>query len=500
VRVFSEVQAAELDANVARSNLIAYSRIVEKQSQQINILVKKVEELQQYIYNQDQQMLLNKELLDQLKQVRFGRSSERRGPLPLFDGPPKEEEPESKPGKKPRKGHGRKSQPKLPVEEVKYPLSDDEIKERGLELFAGQYEVSELITFKGPELKIERILRLKYFETLADGSRTIITAPGPLKLTEKSRYSIDFGIQTGLDKYESHLPLNRQVKRFAELGLNVSAQALYDQIDQIAWLLKANVVEPIHQFILNSLVIQSDDTWWYNLADKKKFYLWAAANEQAVSFMIYNARSQEVVEDFLKGFTGVLLTDGHSSFKTKTDAKLANDWAHARRKFIKAEGSYPQESQWFIERIRALSKIESEIKGQPPQDVLLARQERSKPIVDEIKNELLNLNGRVLPSGSLSKAVNYSLNLWTGLNVFLDDPRVPMTTNYIERLLRSPVVGRKGHYGSRTVESARTAASWYTVVATCEINNVPPRRYINYALTEILSGRKPVLPWNWAPS
>ena len=342
-------------------------------------------------------------------------------------------------------------------------------------------------------------MRQKYFGLDECGNRTIVTAPGPLKLMEKSRYAIDFSIQSGLDKYDSHLPLTRQVKRFKELGLDVKEQALYDQIDQIAWYLKPHVVDPIHAHILADEVAQADDTWWRNLEEKKKFYLWAVTNERAVSFVIYDSRSQKVAENFLASFKGTLVTDGHHSFKPlSVHMILANDWSHVRRKFVKAEQGYPVESKWFVDKIRDLFDIERDLKGKSADEILKTRQQLSKPITDEIFQKLVELKGNVLPKGQLGKAVTYALNLWKGLTVFLKSPLVPMNTNLIERLLRSPVVGRKAHYGSRTIESARVAAVWYTVIATCHLNNVSPRNYIKYALTQILKGKKPSLPWEYA--
>jgi transposase len=341
-------------------------------------------------------------------------------------------------------------------------------------------------------------LRQKYFATDECGNRTIITAPGPLKLMEKSRYALDFSIQSGLDKYDSHLPLARQVKRLKELGLIVTEQSLYDQIDQIAWYLKPHVVDPIHAHILADTVALADDTWWRNLDEKKKFYLWAVANERAASFVIYDSRSQKVTEHFLGSFKGTLVTDGHQSFKPLgVHMVLANDWSHVRRKFVKAEQGYPVESQWFIEKIRNLFEIERDLKGKGVDEIFKIREALSKPITEEIFQRLVELKGNVLPKGQLGKAVTYTLNLWLGLTVFLKSPLVPLNTNLIERLLRSPVVGRKVHYGSRTIESARVAAIWYTVIATCHLNNVNPRKYIKYALTKILTGQKPCLPWEY---
>ena len=503
MRIFTEDQTQLLDLETARYNVLNYSRIVETQSQQIQILFKQNQELQQLILNQDQALLLTQEMLEQMKDARFGRSSEKRpGDTPLFDGVEKKDagiNSENDPKKKKRTGHGRKRQPELPVVEVVYSLTPEEVTTQGLKVFPGQYEVSEIINFYPPQVVIEKSLRQKYLGALTvEGEPTILTAPGPLKLIEKSRYSMDFAIQVGLDKYESHLPLNRQVKRFSELGLKVSSQSLYDHIDLISWYFKTSVVANIRATILASAVVQADETWWANLTDKKKFYLWAMTNEKAVSFNIYNSRSQESAENFLAGFKGTLLTDGYQCYKNIESAeRLANDWAHVRRKFIQSEKSYPQESEFVVDKIRLLSQIEKESKGLSPPELLAVRQTRSKLIVDELHEWLINHKDRILPSGSLGKAIAYTLNLWAGLNVFLMDPMVPMTTNLIERLQRDPVVGRKMHYGSRTLESAQVAADWYTVIGTCHINDVSPRKYIKYSLTEILAGRQPVMPWDF---
>jgi transposase len=505
MRIFSEEQAQSLDLQTARYNVVNYSRIVESQGKQIQILFRQVQELQQLLVNQNEALFLTQEMLAQMKEARFGRSSEKRpGDTPLFDAPstnqnlPSENTPNG-PAKKKRTGHGRKPQPELPVVEVVYNLSPEEIAAQGLKVFPGQYEVSEIINFYPPQVVIEKSLRQKYLGALtAEGEPTILTAPGPLKLIEKSRYSMDFAIQAGLDKYESHLPLARQVKRLAELGLKVSAQSLFDHIELIAWYLKTHVAAPIRAAILESAVVQADETWWANLDDKKKFYLWAMTNEKAVSFVIYDSRSQESAENFLAGFKGTLLTDGYQCYKNIESAKrLANDWSHVRRKFIQSEKSYPQESKWVVDKIRDLSQIEKEGKGLSPVELLEIRQNKSKPITDEIYEWLIDHKNRILPSGSLGKAIAYTLNLWTGLKVFLTDPLVPMTTNLIERLQRDPVVGRKNHYGSRTLETAQIAADWYTIIGTCHINDVAPRKYIKYALTEILASRQPVMPWDY---
>ncbi len=89
-----------------------------------------------------------------------------------------------------------------------------------------------------------------------------------------------------------------------------------------------------------------------------------------------------------------------------------------------------------------LSNIEGELKGRPPNEIKTRREAESKPIVEAIKIKLDSLL-LTLPESSLGKAIRYTLTLWQGLNVFLQNPAVPMDTNGIERTLRGPVVGRK---------------------------------------------------------
>lgn len=103
----------------------------------------------------------------------------------------------------------------------------------------------------------------------------------------------------------------------------------------------------------------------------------------------------------------------------------------------------------------------------------------------------------ILPQSSLGRALAYTDKLWEGLTVFLSDPLVPMHTNDVERVLRGPAVGRKNHYGSKSLDTAEVAAIWYSVIETCKLNGVNPREYINETLQAILTKRPFQMPWEW---
>jgi transposase len=74
------------------------------------------------------------------------------------------------------------------------------------------------------------------------------------------------------------------------------------------------------------------------------------------------------------------------------------------------------------------------------------------------------------------------LGLWKGLTRFLDDPRIPLDTNGVERALRGVVVGRKNHYGSRSRRGTEVAALFYTLCESAKLAGVEPRRYLLTAL------------------
>src|ERR1700759_373376 len=97
-----------------------------------------------------------------------------------------------------------------------------------------------------------------------------------------------------------------------------------------------------------------------------------------------------------------------------------------------------------------------------PEDRLQLRNERSRPIVDQIHRWALSTT--CLPQSPLGEAIGYMSSLWQGLLVFLDDANVTLDNNAVERALRGIVVGRKNHYGSRSVRGTEVAALFYSLI------------------------------------
>jgi transposase len=329
----------------------------------------------------------------------------------------------------------------------------------------------------------------------------IVTAPGPLKLKDGGRYSPEFGVEVGVGKFQWHLPLDRQVRIMKAHGLVATSQVLFAQVDTIAWYLGNHVMPGIVAKIREHKVNQGDETYLENLAkgDQSRFWLWSVMNPEAILFEVYDTRGKRAAQAFLKDLEGVLITDGYTVYQSLASEKLvlANDWAHVRRKFVLAEKTHAVESAWFVGQIRLLFEIEESLKGKSSFEILGIRQVRSKPIVDAIGEKCRALSQTTLQQSPLGRAVKYTLKLWRGLNVFLDNAAVPLDTNWIERMQRGPVVGRKNYYGAKTLANARMAAIWHSVIQTCVLNGVEPREYINETLRAILTQQPVIMPWDW---
>jgi len=79
---------------------------------------------------------------------------------------------------------------------------------------------------------------------------------------------------------------------------------------------------------------------------------------------------------------------------------------------------------------------------------------------------------------------------WSGLTLFVDDPRIPMDNNRSERILRGPALGRKNFYGSGAEWSGRLAAALFSIFATLKLWQINPRLWLQWYLQSCCRGRR----------
>lgn len=436
---------------------------------------------------------LEQQLAAQNKKL-FGESSEKRAGDKGTDGDNK---------KKPQKGHGPTEQTKLL--EVPTPHDLDPADKvctlcgGELEEWVGQFESSEEIDLIERQFIVRKHAQKKY--RCACGS-CIETAPGPQKLFPGARYSVDVAIEIVIQKYVDHLPLERQVRIFAREGLDVTSQTLWDYLERVARLLEP-AYERLQAYILIQPVIGADETWWRVMGkgqESKRWHAWAASTASAIYFRIEDSRSQEAAEELLGKYAGIVMCDGYSAYealaKVNEHLLLAHCWAHVRRKFIDLEIAFPEESAEIVGLIRELYEVEGRCPRGPTgdQDRRALRDKESRAILERILAWVYSTYPRALPEGGLAKAIRYMGGMWVGLTRFLSDPRIPLDNNGTERGLRGPVVGRKNHYGSRSLRGTQVAALVYSLIESAKLAGVEPKAYLRLALKAALAGELIPLP------
>jgi transposase len=484
---YRESEARYREAEVQRQAALAQHEEAEAAYRaQIEDLKAEIEVLKQIIARRDKTL--------------YGRRSERRKTLETASpsepegssaAPAADEAP--KPPKKKRKGHGPHQQPALPVDEITHTLADEN---RICDQCGGSLEAmgkavveTELIGLRERIVVLERHLAQKYCCGQCRQKVVVADSQGD-RLVPGGRYSLAFTCDVAYRKYCLHLPLERQAKDLARLGLEIETSTLCDQIDELATALLGTWQE-ICRRVQADPVLYADETPWAILSNGKtkneKFWAWGAVGELYVAFYLLDSRSQESARIVLGNFRGTLMVDGLTSYPAaaKTEGQeslaflVANCHAHCRRNFVDAKPHYPEEVEKALDWYTELYKIEDEAK-QPGADRGALRDQRSRPILEALitwAKEQLQKPG-ILPRGALARAINYLINHEAGLRVFLDHPEVEIDNNTAERALRAVVLGRKNFLCCRSPRGAEATAILYTLVASAERCGVNPQAYL----------------------
>ncbi len=112
-----------------------------------------------------------------------------------------------------------------------------------------------------------------------------------------------------------------------------------------------------------------------------------------------------------------------------------------RRRFyeLAAAGPAPIASE-ALKRIGELYRIEDEIRGLTNEERSATRQQKSRPIIDSLAPRLREQLGYISQKTKLAEAIRYALSRWDGLTRFIDDGRIEIDSNTVERSIR-PIAG-----------------------------------------------------------
>jgi transposase len=311
-----------------------------------------------------------------------------------------------------------------------------------------------------------------------------------------------------VSKFGDHTPLYRQAGIYSRSGLELDRSTLAGWVGKAGFHL-APLVDRLAEHLKQSKTLFMDETRAPVLdpgrGRTKTGYLWALARDErgwggadppGVVYFYGDGRSGDFAAEFLKGFTGALQVDGYADYKQLTregrrggPIVLANCWAHARRRLkeiFDASGS-PIAGEG-LKQIAELYRIESDIRGMPPEERLAMRQQMSAPLVAAFGAWLKEKRSRLSKKSRLGEKLTYIANHWDGLQVFLNDGRVEMDSNPVENRIRPIALGRKNHLFCGHDEGGRSWACIASLIETCKINSVDPLAYLTATLTAIANG------------
>ena len=155
-----------------------------------------------------------------------------------------------------------------------------------------------------------------------------------------------------------------------------------------------------------------------------------------------------------------------------------------------------------LRRIAELYAIETAIRGRTAKQRQSVRNTQSRPLIEAMKPWLEIELGRIPGRGGLAEAIRYALSRWSALCQFLDDGRIELDNNPVERAIRPIALGRKNHLFAGSDGGGARWATVCSLIATAKLNNVEPFAYLKDILERMTDGHPmsrldDLLPWNW---
>jgi transposase len=325
-------------------------------------------------------------------------------------------------------------------------------------------DISEILDVVPALYRVKVIRRPRYGCRGCESA--VVQSPAPERPLTGGMASEALLAEVLVAKYSDHLPLYRQAQIFARHGIDLDRSTLANWVGRACWWLRP-LAELLLSTILSSSKIFADDTpvpvldpgrgrtktgrlWSYARDDRP----WQGPLPPAVAYVYSENRQGVHPQSHLAEFTGVLQVDGYAGFN-------------------------------------GLTRI---------------RQAESRPLIDATKTWLEGQLGHISAKSALAEVIRYALRHWKGLGLFLDDGRVEIDSNTVERTIRPIKLGAKNHLFAGSDRGAESWAIVASLIQTAKLNDVEPFAYLRDVLECIVSGKTKVnelsslLPWAWKAS
>lgn len=355
----------------------------------------------------------------------------------------------------------------------------------------------------------------------SNGCDSVYSAPLPDGVGPES-YDASAISMIALNKYAMGLPFYRQAILFGGLGTPIAVATQYELVASAAEKLR-----PVHNELIRlgaqGKIGYSDDTR-AKILDFERAEgdartglhttgVVSVHNDFKIA-LLFTGRNHagenmgELLEQREPDLPAMIrmsdaLAANFSDLESDEDV-IACCMAHGRRNFVKIAEDFPEQCRHILTAIGTIYQNDRRSREleHTAEERLKFHQKESESVMEGLKRwlEAQLSERRVEPNSKLGKAMQYLLNHWTPLTLFLRVPDAPLDNNIAERALKKVVLHRKNSLFYRTQKGARTGDLYMSLIQTCQLNDVDPFDYLTTLqrrAVDVAADPTAWLPWNY---
>lgn len=333
----------------------------------------------------------------------------------------------------------------------------------------------------------------------------VIIAPGPAKIIPGSDFTNRTTAFFMTAKYADAIPFYRMEKMLARSGLIVTRATLSNQAIAVGRAI-GDLIEAMNEDLRASPVLLMDETTVQVLKEGKgppgkKSYMWVVRGyhdgKPIHRFAYHSSRSGTFAEELLKGCTGTYIQtdgfDGYNRLDARKDLVHVGCFAHIRRKFVSAwetagkTGTAKEAIDLIAQLYAAEANLRSLLKtGKIDIDTFQRRRQAdATPILNKLRQWLIDATFSVAPQSALGKAISYAQAIFPRAIRYIEHPLMTPDTNAVENAIRPFVIGRKNWLFSGSPGGAHASAGLYSLIETAKANGHDPYHYLCYVFDRL---------------
>ncbi len=418
---------------------------------------------------------------------------------------------------KPARRHSRKPLPDHPDRHEEVLSPGEDCRRCGGALKRLGEDVTEELEYKPGRFVVNRIVRPRMACSCCEA---IVQSPLPSRPIERGRPGPGLLAHVLVSKYADHLPLYRQSQIYAREGVDLNRSTLTNWVGGSTALLEP-LADTIGRMVRRGAATFADDTpvkmqapgnkktrtarVWTCVRDERP---WSGSSPPCAWYQFTIDRKGEHPVSHLSGYKGWVHADGYSGFNGVFGEDKAQEMAclaHVRRKFVDifaAQGSSIAEEA--LRRTAELHAVEKEARGKPSEERVAIRQEKAKPIFDELETwlhaQLPNISGK----SPLAQAIRYALGRLPKARGYLNHGFLEADNNIAERAIKPVATGRKNWMFAGSEGGGKAMAIAYTLIETAKLDKVDPQAWLTWVLARIADHKitrlDELMPWRYAAS